>query len=94
MLIVIGRAQAAPGRRDQLAAAAKAVAAASLGDDGCESYGFYADLNDDRTIVSVEIWRDRSALDAHMAHEHTRQFLAVAPDLVADEPVLTVHEVS
>ena len=27
-------------------------------------------------ILSVEVWRDQAALDAHMTHAHTADFLA------------------
>ena len=94
MLIVIGRAQAAPGRREEFVTAARAVTDATRGDEGCQSYGFYADLSDENTIVGVEIWRERADLDAHMGHEHTRTFLEVFPDLVVGEPVVSMHEVS
>jgi quinol monooxygenase YgiN len=94
MLIVIGDATAAPGRRDELAAAARAVAVVTRADEGCVSYGFYADLEDDDRMVSVEIWVDRAALEEHMAHPHTEQFLAVAPGLVAGAPVMTFYDAS
>ncbi len=67
MLIAIGSARALPGRRDDLVAAANEIVAGTRGDYGCESYGFYADIKDEETIVSLEIWRDQAALDAHMS---------------------------
>ncbi len=93
MLIVIGDATAAPGRRDELVAAAQAVAAATRGDRGCLAYSFAADLEQPDRILSIEVWADRSALNEHMAHEHTQAFLQVAPDLVAGEPAMSFHEV-
>jgi quinol monooxygenase YgiN len=93
VLIVIGRATAAPGRRDDLVAAARAVAAATRGDHGCLAYSFSADLEDDDRIHSIEIWADRAALDEHMNHDHTAQFLRVAPDLVSGRPVMGFYDV-
>ena len=92
MLIVIGDATAAPGRRDDLVAATRAVAAATRGDAGCLGYSFAADVEDENRILSVEIWADRAALDAHLDHPHTRDFLAVAPGLVAGVPVMSFYE--
>jgi len=92
MLIVIGRATAAPGRRDDLVAAARAVAAATRGDRGCLAYSFAADLEDDDRIHSIEIWADRPALDEHMTHPHTQEFLRVAPGLVTGEPVMAFYD--
>ena len=71
MLIVIGEAEAAPGHRDQMLAAVGAMATATKADDGCELYGFYADVTRPEVILSVEVWRDQAALDAHMTHRHT-----------------------
>lgn len=73
MLIVIGSAHALPGRREDLVSAARAIVAETRDDEGCESYGFYADLADEDTILSLEIWRDQDALDAHMQHTHTQE---------------------
>lgn len=69
------------------------MVAATKGDDGCESYGFFADLNDSDRRVNVEVWRDQHALDEHMSHEHTREFLTSMADLVDGEPEMTIHEV-
>lgn len=93
MLIVIGDATAAPGRRDELVAAARAVAEATRGDRGCLVYSFAADLENPDRILSIEIWADQAALDEHMGHDHTQAFLQVAPGLVAGEPVMSFHEV-
>ena len=94
MLIVLGSAAAAPGRRDELVAAARAVTAATQGDRGCLAYSFSAVLEDPDRIHSLEIWADRAALDEHMTHGHTREFLRVAPGLVAGEPSMSFYEVT
>ena len=93
MLIVIGSATAAPGRRDELVAAARAVAAATRNDRGCLAYSFAADVEDADRILGVEVWADRTALEEHMTHAHTAEFLLVAPGLAAGEPVMSFHDV-
>ena len=93
MLIVIGSATAAPGRRDELVAAARAVTAATREDGGCVAYSFATDLEDANRIHSIEIWADRASLDEHMTHPHTEEFLRVAPGLVAGEPVMSFYDV-
>ncbi len=93
MLIVLGDATAAPGRRDDLVAAARAVAAGTRGDRGCLAYSFAADVENPDRVLNIEIWADRAALDEHMAHPHTADFLRAAPGLVAGEPVMSFHEV-
>ena len=93
MLIVLGSATAAPGHRDELVAAARDITAATQTDRGCLAYSFSADLEDEDRIFSIEIWADRSSLDEHMSHEHTREFLRLAPGLVAGEPVMSFFDV-
>ena len=88
MLIVMGEAEAAPGRRVEMVDALSAMAAATRSDDGCVSYGFYADVTRPEMILGIEVWRDRAALDAHMSHDHTAEFIATVPDLVAGAPVM------
>ena len=86
MVIVIGEAEAAPGRRDQLLEAAAAVAAATQGDPGCVHYGFSTDVSRPEVVRSVEVWTDRAALEAHLGHDHTDAFLAAVDGLVAGAP--------
>ncbi|SFU07626.1 Quinol monooxygenase YgiN [Geodermatophilus amargosae] len=93
MLIVLGSATAAPGRRHELVDAARAVTAATRSDDGCLSYVFAADLDDPDVVVSVEVWRDQAALDAHMTHDHTQRFIAAVGGLQAGEPSMSFHTV-
>jgi quinol monooxygenase YgiN len=50
---------------------------------------FSADLEDDDRILGLEIWADRAAPNAHMAHDHTLVFLDVVPGLVAGEPAMS-----
>jgi quinol monooxygenase YgiN len=93
MLIVIGRAQAEPRRRAELAAAAHIMTTASAADDGCHHYGFYADLADENAVIGIELWRDKEALDAHMTHGHTLSFLAELPVLIIGEPAISTHDI-
>ncbi|MCX4457502.1 MULTISPECIES: putative quinol monooxygenase [unclassified Streptomyces] len=94
MLIVIGSARALPGRRADLVSATRAVTSQTRDDQGCESYGFYADLADEDVILSLEVWRDQAALDAHMDHPHTQEFLAAAGPLIDGTPTMRFHTVA
>jgi quinol monooxygenase YgiN len=89
MLIVIGQASPRPGRRQDLLDAAAAMARLTRSDEGCELYGFYADVTDQDVILGVEVWHDQAALDAHMTHDHTLSFLRRVSPLVAGTPVLS-----
>ncbi len=92
MLIIVGEAEAASGRRDRMLEAAAAMAAATQSDDGCDMYGFYVDVSRPDVILSLELWRDQAALDAHMDHRHTQEFLATVPSLVVGTPEMRFFE--
>jgi quinol monooxygenase YgiN len=88
MLIIIGQATSRSGRRQDLRDAVAEMARVTRSDEGCELYGFYADVTDPDVILGVEVWHDEAALDAHMAHDHTRSFIETVPELVVGTPVL------
>lgn len=93
MLIVTGSARAVPERRAELVTAIQRVVTSTRTDDGCRSYTFAADLSDPDTIISVETWRDQAALDAHMGHRHTKDFLACLDGLLDGAPDVAIHQV-
>jgi len=74
-------------------AAAREVAAATQTDRGCLAYSFPADVEDPDRVIGIEVWADQVALDEHMGHRHTQDFLRVAPGLVTGEPVMAFHHV-
>lgn len=89
MFILVGHARAKDGCQDQLVDLTRAVAVASRDDPGCEVYSFGVDVTDPAVVLSVEVWRDRDALDAHVDHQHTAEFLTAVGSLVASEPVMS-----
>lgn len=91
MLVVIGHARAREGKLDALVNAAADVASATRADRGCETYTFAVDVNDPAIVVSVEVWTDQPALDAHLTHDHTQAFLAAVGDLVEGEPSMSFY---
>jgi quinol monooxygenase YgiN len=92
MLLITGSAHPAPDARDRLVAAARDISRATQGDEGCLQYLFASSLDDD-AIINVELWRDQAALDAHMTHEHTQQFLSSLDGLIDGEPVMEQIEI-
>ena len=62
------------------------------GAGGSFLYTFSADVEDPDRILSIEVWADRAALDEHMAHAHTAEFLRAVPGLVAGEPVMSLDD--
>lgn len=88
MIIALGSARPAPGRRDELVAACRSVAELSRQDDGCLDYGFHVGLDDSDEITSVEVWQSQEHLDAHMDHDHTQDFLNAVASLTDGDPQL------
>jgi quinol monooxygenase YgiN len=93
MLLIHGVGRARADRRDELLAAARSVCEASRSDAGCLSYGFFSDIEDPDVVVSLEVWRDESSLSAHMQHEHTTTFLAMATHLLDGPPRVTQYAI-
>jgi quinol monooxygenase YgiN len=67
MILVTGVFRVAPSDRDAFLDAAKAGMATSRAEDGCEEYVMAADPMEPDRVVLSERWRDRAALDAHLA---------------------------
>jgi quinol monooxygenase YgiN len=67
MLLVTGTFTVDPADRDAFLAAAIEGMTRSRAEDGCEEYVMAADPLDPSRVVLSERWRDRPALDAHLA---------------------------
>ena len=57
-----------PGKDSELRALLGEMTSVSRLDDGCIGYTFHQQKNDPRQLLLHEQWRDRAALDAHVAH--------------------------
>jgi len=87
-VLVTGTARCVPGRRGEFVDRARRIEAASSSDDGCLYDLFTADLADPDLVESVEVWASSEALQAHLAHDHTREFMAALGALIIGEPKL------
>ena len=72
--------QAKAGRLDDALAAAKALTAASLEQDGCIAYDVFESATRAGVLLICETWRDDQALAAHSASEPFAQYVAVLND--------------
>ncbi len=61
--------QAKDGRYAEALAAAKALTAASLKQDGCVAYDVFESATRPGIFLICETWRDEAALNAHAASE-------------------------
>ena len=94
MFLVIGRVQCTAERRADLEALCKRMQDASRLEEGCLRYGFFAAVEDPLTLVAVEEWADREALDRHFAQPHLQEFARGLLDIVDSPPEVAIHEVS
>jgi quinol monooxygenase YgiN len=93
-VIVIARVRPRAESRAELLGLLDEVQAASRLDDGCEQYGYHAELTDPDSLVAVEEWRDMPALQAHLRQPHVGRLVAALPALVTEPPSIVVHQIA
>lgn len=74
MIVVSGVIRVAAASEGAAREAALEVARATRGEDGCISYAFYADMEQEGTFRVFEEWRDDAALAAHFKTPHMAAF--------------------
>ena len=94
MLVVIANLSGKSDKREECKAALAKAAAASRGDAGCLGYTFAVDVEDPDHYVSVELWEDQAALDAHFGAPHLAELMTVAADLLAGAPDIKIHTIA
>lgn len=94
MILVIGRVECGPERRDELVALLEQMQTDSRLEPGCLRYGFFAAVEDPVTFVAVEEWADREALDRHFAEPHLHEFSRRLLELVSSRPEVAIHQVA
>jgi quinol monooxygenase YgiN len=94
VLLVIGRVQCRPERRNELVAQFKEMQDNSRREEGCLRYGFFAAVEDSLSFVAVEEWADREALDRHFAEPHLHEFSHRLLKLVSAQPEVAIHEIA
>ena len=77
---------AKPGSSAQVAAALKALVGPTRAEPGCVSYELFTSAESDTTFFTVEKWRSKADLDAHMLTPHIAKALAAAGDHLAAAP--------
>ncbi len=97
MIVISGCFRFAPQDRAAALAAALAMAAETRKEDGCITYGFFADVEDENTFRIFEEWETQAHLDAHFQTAHIAQFretVATLGPLERDVSRYVVAEVS
>ena len=88
MIVIAGKIQVKPEKRDEAQKAALAMVEATRRESGCISYTFYADLVEPATFFLFEEWESDAALGSHFQTEHMARFQQQAPAFIAAPPAI------
>jgi quinol monooxygenase YgiN len=93
MIVVVGRVQSDPAKRDALIRIGQAVARASREEPGCISYRVYEDTELPNEFVFVEEWESSEALQRHFATSHIGEFMQAIPATIVAPPDVRFHTI-
>ena len=94
MLLIVGTFRLAPARFADAVPLMALMIEASQGEDGCEEYVYASDVFEPGLIHVKERWRDRAALDGHLASRHIAAWRATWSSLGIGDRDLRVYEVA
>jgi len=94
MLVIAGTVKVKADTSAEAVQAAIKMSKASQAEAGCESYRFYADLEDPNTFLIFERWESEAALVAHFQTPHMAEFNAAILRFLAAPPSIDRYEVS
>jgi len=87
---VIAYHRAKPGKEGALRDALLAVCEPTRAEKGCINYDIHVSPDDPGLLVFHENWESKADLDAHLASPHIDDFRAIAPELLAEPPDITL----
>jgi quinol monooxygenase YgiN len=87
---VIAYHRAKPGKERALREALLAVCASTRAEKGCMNYDLHVSPDDPALLVFHENWETKDDLEAHLASAHIDAFRALAPELLAEPPNITL----
>jgi quinol monooxygenase YgiN len=91
MVYIIAYLNAHPGKGPEVLPLAAPLIEATRREAGCISYELYQKPGDPDTLVFVETWKDKAAVDAHFAEPHLKAFQAAMADLLIEARIELVH---
>lgn len=91
MIHVIAHTQAQPGKGRDIVSLSTVLIAETRKEKGCISYDLYQKPGAPDTLVFVETWESREALEAHFHAPHIRAFSAATSGLKAESRVEIIH---
>ena len=94
MIVVAGVFPIDPTKAEAITAAANAMRAATLQEDGCFEYRFSFAIDDPNVVLIFEEWRDQEALTAHFGAPHMAVFQQAIAGFVTGAPSVSRYEVT
>jgi len=81
MILILGTVKLAPDKLGGALKAMERMVSASRAEEGCMAYSYAQDLLDSETIHVIEMWRDREAVQDHLATPHIAEWRRVMGSL-------------
>ncbi len=94
MLIVSGIISVDPADHDPMVELIGPLVEATLAEEGCHTYGFWADPAMPGRFRAYEEWESGEAMGAHMASAHMATFLGAMGSLKVTGTELYQHDVA
>ena len=92
MIVVRFKVRCQPGKVEHALGVMQDVIEPSRALDGVVSFDIGRDINDPDTIIAIEVFADRDALERQEALPQVARVMAVLPGLVAAPPEATLYE--
>ena len=92
MVSVIAKVPVKPDKVDEFLAALKELTASVAQEPGAVLYTANRSKVDPHTIVIMERYQDKAALDAHSSAPYLKAFFARMPEFLAGKPEVAVME--
>ena len=87
-VIVVATLRVREGAEEEGMAVLRELAERSHPEEGCLAYAVHRAADDPRTVVMVERWASREALDAHFQQPHVAQAAARSAELLDGQPTI------
>jgi quinol monooxygenase YgiN len=92
MIIITGFIVVRPEQRAAALALGTRHSRRSRGEPGCIAHNVHVDAENDARLVFLEMWQDRSAVEAHFALPASRAFVRELAGMAADGRRIKVFE--
>jgi quinol monooxygenase YgiN len=94
LIIVVGQVKVKPQKEHEFIDFSQSLISPSRSEAGAISYSFYKDETQDHSFIFYEEWKNQVALDYHFQTPYFKEFVKMAPDLLAEPAVIKIYRVA